>query len=170
MWHGISCFLCDDGNFVGPAFGDSFVFLQSVFSKDCSNLKGDNFSYFTMMFVRAGFIAVLTVAIPTSQEGNLDSSVLLQTNRIGKQNLDKVTSQINRALAAIGKDTNDKTICVEAEEGDEAPAEGTFLAEADSSAVAVQQGFVAPVAGKYCIEQQTLAKTVLQTVQALRRH
>ena len=95
-----------------------------------------------MMFVRAGFIAVLTVAIPTSQEGNLDSFVLLQTNRInriGKQNLDKVTSQLNRALAAIGKDTNDKTICVEVEEGDEAPAEGTFLAESSTVAVTVQQ-------------------------------
>jgi len=76
-----------------------------------------------------------------------------------KQNIAKVGGQWKRVVDAIAEASKDEvsTICVFAAEGEEAPAEGTFLVESSAVAVTVQEGFIAPSGGKYCIDKQTLA-------------
>lgn len=82
---------------------------------------------------------------------------MLQVAPLTKQSFTKVTDQTNRVMNALLQEPKDaETICVQAEEGDEAPAEGTFLVEG-SSEVIVQQGYLTLVAGKYCIDNLTLA-------------
>jgi len=110
------------------------------------------------MFLRSGLVVASVGASSCSQD---DDMSVMQLHHV-KQNLAKVDGQDGQwkrvvdAMAAASKDEIG-TICLFAAEGEEAPAEGTFQAESSEVAVTVQQGFMAPSAGKYCIDKQTLA-------------
>ena len=107
------------------------------------------------MFVRAGLVAASVGASSCNQENDMS---VMQLHHV-KQNIAKVGGQWKRVVDAIAEASKDEvgTICVLTAEGEEAPAEGTFLVESSAVAVTVQQGFIAPSAGKYCIDKQTLA-------------
>jgi hypothetical protein len=108
------------------------------------------------VFVAVAAIVEATATVEICDAGDrscfADDASAMQTH---KQSKSKVHSQMDRVVKAIRSAPQDaETICVQAEVGDEAPAEGTFLV--DGKVSTVQQGFVAQGPGQYCMPKQSL--------------
>jgi len=106
-------------------------------------------------FVAVAVVAQAAATSDTCENGVCDSDDV-SLMQVGLRHKQSTVSALERAAQAIRSAAADaETICVHAEPGEVAPVEGIFTM-ADEQGSSVQEGFVAPRSGTFCVPKETM--------------